>query len=174
MTLTENIVSNGIVKKRDKFFRLNREAGIILIELIIVMIVLGVTGAITIHRITQTIDRAKLTATQSDVASMKMALALYEAYNNSYKVGTGSYSGSGGYEEFKSELKTYTILPDTNNFYPTKFKYTGDSIGFKIELTSRDSRKTVIVCTFNHSLLDVQLNGNIRTRINFPKSLTSY
>ena len=126
--------------------------GFTLIQLSVVISIISILITTGVRELTKVRNRARVIAAQSDVTTMKTAIALFEAEHNSYKVGTGAYTGVDGYESFKVNLKdAYGVsdvsFPDTINFYPTSFEYTGDDLSFMIKVKAKDSKTTIVLAT---------------------------
>lgn len=62
----------------------SRSKGFTIVELLIVIVVIGILAAITVVAYTGIQDKARFTLMQSDLKSIRTALALYKTDNDSY------------------------------------------------------------------------------------------
>jgi general secretion pathway protein G len=64
--------------------RLKKQAGFTLIEIMVVVVILGVLGALIVPNIIGAPDEARVTAAQSDIQAISNALELYRLDNSIY------------------------------------------------------------------------------------------
>lgn len=66
---------------------LHRQAGLTLIEIMVVIVIIGVLAALIVPRVMTRPDEARAVAAKQDVASIMQALKLYRLDNQSYPTG---------------------------------------------------------------------------------------
>ena len=62
----------------------NRQSGFTLIEIMVVVVILAVLGALVVPNILGKVDKARVTAAQTDIKSIATALDLYRLDNFKY------------------------------------------------------------------------------------------
>jgi general secretion pathway protein G len=62
----------------------NRSAGFTLIEIMVVVVILAVLGALVVPKILENVDKARVTRAQSDIRAIETALDLYRLDNFKY------------------------------------------------------------------------------------------
>jgi type II secretory pathway pseudopilin PulG len=127
--------------------RRGNNKGFTLLEFVITVVSIGTISGIAVTRVVNINGQTMANAAESDITSMKLALVSHMKEHDSYRVGTGSYSGIDGYEKFCAYCKEYIPLPDSANFFPAHFTYAGDTCTFKIEIKVRNREGTRIVGT---------------------------
>ncbi|WP_215818108.1 type II secretion system major pseudopilin GspG [Zooshikella harenae] len=61
-----------------------KQSGFTLIEIMVVVVILGILGALVVPKIMSRPDQAKVTVARSDIASIKTALEMYKLDNHNY------------------------------------------------------------------------------------------
>ena len=64
--------------------KMMKQAGFTLIEIMVVVVILGILGALVIPKIMSKPDQARIVAAQSDIRSISSALEMYKLDNFSY------------------------------------------------------------------------------------------
>jgi general secretion pathway protein G len=62
----------------------NRQSGFTLIEIMVVVVILAVLGALVVPKILENVDKARVTRAQSDIRAIQTALDLYRLDNFKY------------------------------------------------------------------------------------------
>jgi general secretion pathway protein G len=62
----------------------NRQRGFTLIEIMVVVVILAVLGALVVPKILENVDKARVTRAQSDIRAIQTALDLYRLDNFKY------------------------------------------------------------------------------------------
>lgn len=62
----------------------NRSSGFTLIEIMVVVVILAVLGALVVPKILENVDKARVTRAQSDIRAIETALDLYRLDNFKY------------------------------------------------------------------------------------------
>jgi general secretion pathway protein G len=62
----------------------NRQSGFTLIEIMVVVVILAVLGALVVPKILENVDKARVTRAQSDIRAIETALDLYRLDNFKY------------------------------------------------------------------------------------------
>jgi general secretion pathway protein G len=62
----------------------NRQEGFTLIEIMVVVVILAVLGALVVPKILENVDKARVTRAQSDIRAIQTALDLYRLDNFKY------------------------------------------------------------------------------------------
>ena len=62
----------------------NRSRGFTLIEIMVVVVILAVLGALVVPRVLENVDKARVTRAQSDIRAIETALDLYRLDNYKY------------------------------------------------------------------------------------------
>ena len=62
----------------------NRHSGFTLIEIMVVVVILAVLGALVVPKILENVDKARVTRAQSDIRAIQTALDLYRLDNFKY------------------------------------------------------------------------------------------
>ncbi|MCK3838876.1 MULTISPECIES: type II secretion system major pseudopilin GspG [Pseudomonas] len=62
----------------------NKQRGFTLIEVMVVVVILGVLAALVVPQIMSRPDQAKITAAQSDIKALALALDIYKLDNHAY------------------------------------------------------------------------------------------
>jgi general secretion pathway protein G len=62
----------------------NRQSGFTLIEIMVVVVILAVLGALVVPKILENVDKARVTRPQSDIRAIETALDLYRLDNFKY------------------------------------------------------------------------------------------
>jgi general secretion pathway protein G len=62
----------------------NRQGGFTLIEIMVVVVILAVLGALVVPKILENVDKARVTRAQSDIRAIETALDLYRLDNFKY------------------------------------------------------------------------------------------
>jgi len=125
--------------------KLRNSKGFTLIELMVVIVIIGILAGIAIPRFMGAQDRARISAAESDLNSMRQALGLYEIDHSSYDLGSPAT-----YDAFKAALvdpsgNPYMALPSDDNF--TDFSYTGNDSTYTITLRAKDNKTTLLTGT---------------------------
>jgi general secretion pathway protein G len=66
---------------------LKRQRGFTLIEIMVVVVILAVLGALVVPKILENVDKARVTRAQSDIRAIQTALDLYRLDNFKYPTG---------------------------------------------------------------------------------------
>ncbi|MGI0116689.1 type II secretion system major pseudopilin GspG [Zooshikella sp. RANM57] len=61
-----------------------KQSGFTLIEIMVVVVILGILGALVVPKIMSRPDQAKVTVARSDIANIKTALEMYKLDNHNY------------------------------------------------------------------------------------------
>ncbi|MGO9990890.1 MAG: prepilin-type N-terminal cleavage/methylation domain-containing protein, partial [Steroidobacteraceae bacterium] len=67
----------GIIERIFEDSMRNRQSGFTLIEIMVVVVILAVLGALVVPKILENVDKARVTRAQSDIRAIQTALDLY-------------------------------------------------------------------------------------------------
>lgn len=67
--------------------RRGAQAGFTLIEIMVVVVIIGVLGALIVPGVLENADRARVTAAKTDIGNIMQALKLYKLDNNRFPTG---------------------------------------------------------------------------------------
>lgn len=94
-----------------------------LVELVIVVMIIGITSAIAVPRITQASNRAASAALQSTLTTVRKAIDIYYAEHQRYP-GYDTFTFGPSQTAFIVQLVHYTdAIGNTNQTYSSTFKY---------------------------------------------------
>ena len=79
----------------DRGFRTNQK-GFTLLEMLIAVVILGILAMVVIPQVKSSSDDARVSATKSDLSSVRNALENYSSQHNNTYPGAVSSAGSGG------------------------------------------------------------------------------
>jgi general secretion pathway protein G len=74
----------GIIQRIFEVNMRNRQSGFTLIEIMVVVVILAVLGALVVPKILENVDKARVTRAQSDIRAIQTALDLYRLDNFKY------------------------------------------------------------------------------------------
>ncbi|MGO8855419.1 MAG: type II secretion system major pseudopilin GspG [Steroidobacteraceae bacterium] len=74
----------GIIGRIFEDIMRNRQSGFTLIEIMVVVVILAVLGALVVPKILENVDKARVTRAQSDIRAIQTALDLYRLDNFKY------------------------------------------------------------------------------------------
>jgi general secretion pathway protein G len=74
----------GIIERIFEVNMRNRQSGFTLIEIMVVVVILAVLGALVVPKILENVDKARVTRAQSDIRAIQTALDLYRLDNFKY------------------------------------------------------------------------------------------
>jgi general secretion pathway protein G len=74
----------GIIRAIFEVIMRNRQSGFTLIEIMVVVVILAVLGALVVPKILENVDKARVTRAQSDIRAIQTALDLYRLDNFKY------------------------------------------------------------------------------------------
>jgi general secretion pathway protein G len=74
----------AMIQRTFEVFMRNRQRGFTLIEIMVVVVILAVLGALVVPNILGKVDTARVTAAKTDINSIKQALDLYRLDNFKY------------------------------------------------------------------------------------------
>jgi general secretion pathway protein G len=74
----------GIIQGIFEVSMRNRQSGFTLIEIMVVVVILAVLGALVVPKILENVDKARVTRAQSDIRAIQTALDLYRLDNFKY------------------------------------------------------------------------------------------
>jgi general secretion pathway protein G len=74
----------GIIQRIFEVNMRNRQSGFTLIEIMVVVVILAVLGALVVPKILENVDKARVTRAQSDIRAIQAALDLYRLDNFKY------------------------------------------------------------------------------------------
>jgi general secretion pathway protein G len=74
----------GIIQGIFEVTMRNRQSGFTLIEIMVVVVILAVLGALVVPKILENVDKARVTRAQSDIRAIQTALDLYRLDNFKY------------------------------------------------------------------------------------------
>jgi general secretion pathway protein G len=74
----------GIIRGIFEVIMRNRQSGFTLIEIMVVVVILAVLGALVVPKILENVDKARVTRAQSDIRAIQTALDLYRLDNFKY------------------------------------------------------------------------------------------
>ena len=74
----------GIIRGISEVTMHNRQRGFTLIEIMVVVVILAVLGALVVPKILENVDKARVTRAQSDIRAIQTALDLYRLDNFKY------------------------------------------------------------------------------------------
>jgi general secretion pathway protein G len=74
----------GIIQRIFEVNMRNRHSGFTLIEIMVVVVILAVLGALVVPKILENVDKARVTRAQSDIRAIETALDLYRLDNFKY------------------------------------------------------------------------------------------
>jgi len=125
----------------------NRQKGITLMELMVVVVVLGILGMVAVTRYLVAQDRAHVTAAVADADHFRKALAVY-AVDYGYFPDGGAMTLS----ELSAILvdldgNEYMVLPEGETFVSFRYEPLNGGEEYAIEITARDNGGTDIVAT---------------------------
>ena len=73
-----------IIERIFEVYMRNRQSGFTLIEIMVVVVILAVLGALVVPKILENVDKARVTRAQSDIRAIQTALDLYRLDNFKY------------------------------------------------------------------------------------------
>jgi general secretion pathway protein G len=74
----------GIIRGIFEVIMRNRQSGFTLIEIMVVVVILAVLGALVVPKILENVDKARVTRAQSDIRAIQTALDTYRLDNFKY------------------------------------------------------------------------------------------
>jgi general secretion pathway protein G len=74
----------AIIERIFEVFMRNRQSGFTLIEIMVVVVILAVLGALVVPKILENVDKARVTRAASDIRAIETALDLYRLDNFKY------------------------------------------------------------------------------------------
>ncbi len=131
--LVQSVLSGSLARNR------NRQRGFTLIELMVVLVIIGVLGALIVPNLIDRADDARVTAARTDVNNLMQALKLYKLDNQRYP---GSDQGL----EALSKKPTVGVIPP--NWKPYVDKLPADPWGRPYQFLNPGLKGEIDVFTF--------------------------
>jgi len=129
-----------VLKRNDK--------GFTLIELLIVIVIIGILAAVAIPNFQGVSDKARVAAAQSELATIKNALGMYQAENDSAAYPSNSTISS--HATLVSALAPYISLPSAGEASWTWVSYNSASKDtFVLTAKAKDRKSTQLLVTPN-------------------------
>jgi type II secretory pathway pseudopilin PulG len=121
------------------------QRGITILELMLVVVIIGVLGFIATTRFIKAKDRSYVGAAQSELNSVRQAIAMYAADHGAFPVALGSVNELNAIA-LDPEGKPYMTLPGRPQFAWISY-LPDDNLGYVLRVQAHDHSGTIIRAT---------------------------